>query len=229
MKLPPALNKKMAGLPLWAWLALGATGVGVGLILRSRSGDEEGESTEDPCDPESPSYDPVKCESVGETGLDAGYDTGDPCDPMSVTYDPSACQATAGIGYNSAGGGGGPSGYQIMGEEPYPSEAAPPLPDTPRELTTAEEGGIDTDAPLVQITQNIRQVTPKGCDKKRRPKNKKGFKVVCDGGRWSFEPNKHASKKGRNNQHAKMTGGGAPHKRNNKGIGHGKKKHKAKR
>lgn len=228
MKLPPILQKKMAGLPTWAWLALAATGVGVGLILRSRNGEDESEVSEDPCDPEGPAYDPVKCEAVGDTELSAGYDTGDPCDPTSVTYDPAACQATAGIGYQSAGGGGGPSGYTQEPYEPYPSEAPEPMAPTASELGTAEEGGIDTGAPLVQITQNIRTAS-RGCDKKHKPKNKKGYKVVCANGHWSFEPNKHAAKKNRRGQHDKLTGGGAPHKRNNKGKGHGKKrKHKVK-
>jgi hypothetical protein len=210
--MPPILTKKLAGLPTWAWLLLATGGVGVGLYLRSRNG-ESGEGSTDPCDPEGENYDPEKCNAVSETQLNAGFDSGDPCDPTSVTYDPAACQATAGIGYQSAGGGGGPSGYEVYPEYP-----------TAQELQSAEEGGVVPNAPLVTITQNIRSAS-KPCNKKVKPKDKKGYHVVCADGHWSFEPTTHAGKKKRHKHTHGLTGGGPPHKRGNKTAGHGKHKH----
>jgi len=219
----------MAGLPTWVWLALAAGGIGVGFYLRSRNHENEGVDSEDPCDEASASYNPEKCNGVSESGLTAGYDSADPCDPTSVTYDPAACQATAGLGYESVGGGGGPGGYQIMGPEaPYPTEAAPPMEPTPTELATAEEGGIEPgSSPLVTITQNI-HAGGKPCNKRKKPKGKKGFNIVCANGKWAYEPASHAGKD-KKNPTKHLTGGGAPHKKHNKTHPHGKhRKHKAK-
>lgn len=220
--MPNALKKTYAGLPLWAWLALAATGVTVGMILRAKSGKAgEDESEGDPCDPESEFYDPTKCNSVEGSRLNAGYDSADPCDPTSVTYDPAACQATAGIGYESAGGMAGPGGVYVE---------APQSP-TEGELEAAEDGGIEgwreflererEMSPGVVINQTINTT---GCNPKKKLPKKKGFKVVCESGRWGYEPLSHADKKRRQRQHQKLTGGGAPNKQHNKTHGHGKKR-----
>lgn len=213
--MPPFLTKKYAGLPMWAWLALAATGVTVGLILRSRNASAvNNELGEDPCDPESETYDPSKCNQVESTQLQAGYDSADPCDPRSVTYDPTACQATAGIGYESAGGAGGPGGVFV--EAPTASE-----------LGTAEEGGVELGSqPLVQITQNINPTRP--CNKKKKPPNKKGYKLVCAEGRWLYESEKHAAKRKHKQDHSNLTGGGPPRKKHNKTGHHGKRRRKHK-
>jgi hypothetical protein len=65
----PWLNTKMAGLPRWAWLALLAGGVGVGLYLRSLNQETEGEGDEETEELPSSGSNPQSMESMeGETG-----------------------------------------------------------------------------------------------------------------------------------------------------------------
>ncbi len=48
--MPPFLAKRFAGLPAWAWLAIVAGGLTIGLILRSRLSSTEGETETDATD-----------------------------------------------------------------------------------------------------------------------------------------------------------------------------------
>lgn len=71
--MPPALQKRIAGLPAWAWLAVIGGGLTIGLILRSRQTDETAE-TELPDDE-------TYVDAYDETAYspeDAGYYTMDP-------------------------------------------------------------------------------------------------------------------------------------------------------
>lgn len=209
--MPPILKKQVFGLPAWAWLAITSVALGVGLYARHKSNENKSADTGDPCDAESQSYDPATCNQGSTTNApSAGYDSGDPCDPTSATYDPSACQA--GTGFEPGGGGAvtpyNPGTGQGTG---IPALEAPP---SPQEVSGAEQGGISITAPLIE--QNITEApkSSSGC-KGKKPKVKKGFSIECQGGRWHYIPKTHAPKKKKNHTH-KMTGGGAPDKKNDK-------------
>lgn len=212
--MPPFLKKQVFGLPAWAWIGITTVALGAALYARSKAKANKSEDTGDVCDPESESYDPVSCEQGSETKAPtAGYDSADPCDPTSVTYDPASCQASAGIGYESAGaaGGGGYSGgYGVMPE--YNEVPSAP------ELSAAEQGGVNITAPLIE--QNITEVKggkkQSACKPKNKPKAKKGYRVVCQSGKWHYEAKAHAGKKKKKNKTHRLTGGGAPNRKNDK-------------
>jgi hypothetical protein len=216
--MPPILKKQVFGMPAYVWAGILAVAVTGALYYRYKHANDEGEV--DPCDQESDSYDPEKCNAANPTSSSvAGYDTGDPCDPTSVTYEPAACQATAGIGYDSYNP---ESGYGT-GLEPSP----PPYRES--ELTGAEQGGIQIDSPLVeQIFESGPQGTPTpkrgGKCSGPRPKPKKGYRVACVGGKWRYESKAHAGKDSKKPT-KNMTGGGPPHRRDNKHHKKHKKHH----
>jgi hypothetical protein len=215
--MPPILKKQVFGLPAWAWLAITSVALGVGLYARHKANENKGEDTGDPCDAESQAYDPATCNqgSISATPQ-AGYDSGDPCDPSSVAYEPASCTAGQGLGYSPGGVGGGYNSATGEGTG-IPSYE---YPESPAEVNSAEQGGVNITAPLVEqnITEAPKSSSKKqpGCKTKNRPKVKKGYTIECQGGRWHYVPKSHAGKKKKKNPTHKMTGGGAPHKKNDK-------------
>lgn len=234
--MPPILSKKMAGLPTWAWLALASAGIGVGLYLRSKASPEsETGEAEDPCDSESTAYNPEACEATNAPGNEVGIEE-------ATTYGVTPEYPGAYPNVGGAEGSGGSGQYQPYAPEqgegavgfpaPYYTEGESPLAPTSHELATAEEGGVETGSTtVVKINVSEAHGGSKGCNGKKKPKAKKGYKIVCQGGKWAHEPvnanQKHKSTKAKGSHH--LTGGGAPSKQHNKTAGHGKKKkHKAK-
>lgn len=120
-----------------------------------------------------------------------GYDSGNPCDPNSSAYEPASCNQGSQFSYVPYG----PEAGAAIASQPAASGS---------EKTSAEEGGV------INIFTQTPPTTPQGVScTGRKPRDRKGFKVVCVNGKWAYEPSTHAGKKKRNKT-AAMTGGGPP-------------------
>jgi len=107
--MPPSLSAKFAGLPRWAWLAILAGGLTVGLIIRSQRSEDEGEEEtleEDIEEIPEGGY-------LGDPQYDAGYEFEDTAD--GVVYPPPNLPPAVpppdiNIDINTGGGKGGGGG-----------------------------------------------------------------------------------------------------------------------
>jgi hypothetical protein len=196
---PPVLKAKMFGLPRWAWLAILAGGITVGLILRHKA-QAAAKDSGDPCDPNSTAYDPNNCTGTTQQSTYASGtvpDSGDPCDPGSASYDPSICSGNG--SYFDPGGGGAATGVPVSpGTTININPPTLPSPTDPDAVPTT--GGCSEDPGAAPA----------------------GFHFECVSNRWTIVADPHAAapvkKPGATGTGVK-TGGGPPNKPNDKNVG----------
>lgn len=167
--MPPALQKRLIGLPAWAWIAVVAGGLTIGLILRARRNAEEGEDA---------AYD-EDVASADDPYADMYTTAGYPNEYYSIP-------AGAGSGY------GYEDGYEYMPTIPSWLEEAPDwLTEPPEWYETGTSMPNATD-PNVEVTVNL---PPAGSGSttscvKPKPNRPAGRnrKWECRNGKWVAVP-----------------------------------------
>lgn len=160
--MPPILQKRIVGLPAWAWVAVLAGGLTIGLILRSRN------SASDVAD---------------EEYVDAPVDatSSDYADPYGEDYaysgNPSYLLSPSSAGY----GGYGEVDYSDQVYQGAYDAVTDNWPDAfnGTDATTTDAGTSSTTTPTVTKPGNVKK-----CGKKPAASPGKGKHWECDGGRW---------------------------------------------